>query len=63
MYTVGGEQTPRLNFMKIHGTNPNQQALCGQANGKLELSPSKVTCKKCRRVMGKFLAKLLVGGK
>ncbi len=33
--------------MQTHGTNSDGQALCGQANGKLDASPKKVTCKRC----------------
>lgn len=46
-------------IMKTHGTSRDQQALCGQANGKLVLSPKMVTCKRCQRVMSKAMLKQL----
>lgn len=41
--------------MKVHGINQQQGALCGQANGELEVDPKKVTCKRCMKVMVTFL--------
>jgi hypothetical protein len=50
--------------MKTHGTNRDGEALCGQANPKLVLSPKLVTCKRCLKVMTKVVFnQLFRGGK